>query len=299
MKAIDRAVTRFCYKHPNFGIRNLMLYIVAAGGVVSIVYLMDTTGTLLLYLHFDPSLILRGQVWRLVTFLFIPLSIHDGQSFIVQLLSLYFYYFIGSTLERQWGTARFNIYYFSGVLLNIIFGFAAYYIPLAVNPALAPLSQISAMLMTSEYLNLSLFFAFASIWPEHRVLLFFFIPVKMKWLAWIDAAFFAYSILSRMYFFPMNLLPLVAILNFFLFCWGNIRFNFRRDRSYSKRRGEFRSAIHQARDEERVQGYRHKCSVCGRTDVTNPELEFRYCSKCQGYHCFCQDHINNHIHFKE
>ncbi len=295
MKAIDRAVTKFCYKHPNFGIRNLILYIIAGSGLIYILSVMDTTNTLLNYISFNPSLILRGQVWRLVTFLFMP----TNSSPLWEIVALYFYYFIGSTLERQWGTNRFTIYYLTGVVLNIVFGFASYYAVLAAGGSRDIAGALVEVSMTSEYLNLSMFFAFASIWPDARVMVFFFIPAKMKWLAWIDAAFFAYGILSGMYAFPFNLLPIIAILNFFLFCWGNLTRNFRRDRGYSKRRSQFNSAIHQAQNEEKLQGYRHRCEVCGRTDVSDPDLEFRYCSRCQGYHCYCVDHINNHVHHTE
>ncbi len=296
MKALDRAIARFCYKHPKFGIKNLMLYIVFGTAAVYLLGLMDRTNTLMSFLLFDPHLILRGQVWRLVTFLFIPESGSGmggfGDIFLL-MISLYFYYFIGSTLERQWGTARFTIYYLSGVLLNILFGFLVYYIPVWAGYGPGPAG------LDPMYLNLSLFFAFASIWPDSMVLVFFIIPVKMKWLAWLDAAFFLVSILLNMPVFPLNLLPVVAILNFFLFCGDNLFSGLRRGRGYSKRRAEFRANIHQVRDEEKLKNYRHKCSVCGRTDVTNPELEFRYCSKCAGYHCFCEDHINSHVHFTE
>lgn len=296
MKSLDRAITRFCYKHPRFGIRNLMLYLVAASGIAYIFGMMDTTHMLFSYLNFNPPMILRGQIWRLVTFLLMPI---DPDNIFFELISLYFYYFIGSSLERQWGTGRFTIYYFTGVLLNIIFGFASYYIPAALGSNMAILGAAQSYLMTSSYLNLSMFFAFASIWPDQIVLLFFIIPIKMKWLAIVDAAFFLISIIMYMSYFPFNLLPLVAILNFFLFCGSNLFGNFRRDRNVSRRRAQWNNAVHYAENEEKVKNYRHKCAVCGRTDVTNPELEFRYCSKCQGYHCFCEDHINSHIHFTE
>ncbi len=270
-----------------------MIWLVAGSGAIFLLGLMDTTGTLLSYIWFDPGLILRGQVWRLVTYLFMP----TDSNIFLELISLYFYYFIGSSLERQWGTGRFTIYYLFGVLFNIVFGFVMYFV---LRPSLGSLTGVAVgSVMNATYLNLSMFFAFASIWPDAQVLLFFFIPVKMKWLALLDAVFFGVSILTQMSLFPLNLLPLVAILNFFIFCSGNLKLNFRRDRGYARRRSQFRSAIHQVKNEEKLQGYRHKCSVCGRTDVSNPELEFRYCSKCQGYHCFCEDHINNHVHFTE
>lgn len=268
-----------------------MLYIIFGTAAVYLLDVMDTTNTLLSFLVFNPRLILRGQVWRLVTFLFIP----EQNDIFFLIISLYFYYFIGTSLERQWGTGRFTIYYLAGVLMNLIFGFLTQYIlvwsgadPKGLYVYLDPM-----------YLNLSLFFAFASIWPDSMVLVFFFIPVRMKWLAILDAAFFLYAIVANMSAFPMNLLPIVAILNFFLFCGSNLFGSLRRDRGYSKRRAKFRADIHQAKNQERVTGYRHKCAVCGRTDVSNPELEFRYCSRCAGYHCFCQDHINNHVHFTE
>lgn len=295
MKAIDRAVTKFCYKHPNFGIRNLIVYIIAGSGAVYLLGMMDTTNTLMGLISFNPGLILRGQVWRLVTFLFMPADSNP----LWEILALYFYYFIGSNLERQWGTNRFTIYYLSGVALNLVFGFATYYVSLAAGLDPQLVNGLVEYSMTSQYLNLSMFFAFASIWPDARVMVFFFIPAKMKWLAWLDAAFFAFGILANMAAFPFNLLPVIAILNFFLFCWGNLNVNFRRNRNVSKRRSQFNAAIHQARNEEKMQGYRHKCEVCGRTDVSDPDLEFRYCSRCQGYHCYCVDHINSHVHHTE
>ncbi len=293
MKSLDRAITRFCHKHPNFGVRNLMLYLVAASGIFYIFVMMDRTGTLVNYIAFNPALILRGQVWRIVTFLLMP----TDSNIFFEVVALYFYYFIGSSLERQWGTARFTIYYLTGVLFNAVFGMALYFI---IKPSAGILagSMVGAF-MNASYLNLSMFFAFASIWPDTRVLLFFFIPIKMKWLAIVDAVFFGWSIIRNIGVFPLNLLPLVAILNFFLFCGSDLFGSLRRNRTAYKRRAQWDKAVHQAQREERSQPYRHKCSVCGRTDVTNPELEFRYCSKCQGYHCFCQDHINSHVHFTE
>ncbi len=294
MKAIDRAVSRFCYRHPRFGIPNLMLYLVFASGLAYLVAAMDTTGTFLGLLMFDPALILRGQVWRLVTFLLLP--VNSGVFFVF--ISLYFYYFIGSSLERQWGTARFTIYYFGGVLLYVVFGFIIYFAAgLSENAAFY--RMVLTFSMTPSHLNLSMFFAFAVLWPDARVLLFFIIPIKMKWLALVDAAFFVYSIFADMSIFPLNLLPLVAILNFLIFCGSDLFSFVRRGRGYHSRRVNFRADMNKAKNEEKVRGYRHKCSVCGRTDVSNPELEFRYCSRCAGYHCFCQDHINNHVHFTE
>ena len=144
---------------------------------------------------------------------------------------------------------------------------------------------------------MSMFFSFATLFPEMQVLLFLILPIKMKWLAIVDAVYFAAEVLSLTPFFPLNLLPLVAVLNYFVF-FGAELWN-RRPRRASAQTVNFRRETARIRREQRQELYKHKCAVCGRTDVSNPELEFRYCSRCAGYHCFCQEHINNHIHFTE
>ena len=140
-----------------------------------------------------------------------------------------------------------------------------------------------------------MFFSFAAMFPDMQVLLFFLIPIKMKWLALVDAAFFILSVLTTR--FPVNLLPIVAVLNFFVFCGGELLHAIPRRPAAST--VNFRRASAKIRREQRDRLYTHKCAVCGRTDTDYPALEFRYCSRCAGYHCFCQDHINNHIHFTE
>ena len=269
-------IERFCRKHPNFGIPRLMMYVSIANVAFWLLGLVNPV--LINYLSFDPYLVLHGQVWRIISFAMIPPS--DGM---LAIIAIYFYYWIGSTLEQYWGTPQFNIYFFTGILLTLLYGFLIYFI-----------TGIRIQL-TATYVYLSMFFSFAALFPDMQVLLFFIIPVKMKWLALIDAAFFVYGVLTTP--FPLNLLPIVAVLNFFLFCGGDLLR--RLPRRPSANTVNFRRESNRIRREQRDNLYKHKCAVCGRTDVTNPELEFRYCSRCAGYHCFCQDHINNHIHFTE
>ena len=280
MKKLNNAVDRFCILHPNFGIPNLMLYIVIANVAV---YLLDSFSNhaLTMALYFSPRLVLHGQIWRLVTFALIPRS-----SSFWALIFLYFYYFIGTALEREWGSAKFNVYLFSGMIFTIVYVFLIYFI------------TGRSMSVGADYIYLSMFFSFATYYPEMQVLLFFFIPIKIKWLAIVDAVFFVISIFTSS--FPASLLPVVATLNYLLFCGellfagispGRIR---QRQKTVS-----FRREAGRIRREQRNAPYRFKCAVCGRTEVSNPELEFRYCSRCAGYHCFCQEHINNHIHFTE
>ena len=153
----------------------------------------------------------------------------------------------------------------------------------------------------AEYVNLAMFFAFATLYPDAQVLLFFFIPVKIKWMAIMDACYFAYIIFfcaASRYWIGV-VLPLVALLNFFVFFAPELGRFAKREQTRTKQAAHFHNAVRQTQREQQSQGYRHKCAVCGRTDVTNPELQFRYCSKCAGYHCFCSDHIFNHVHFTD
>ena len=276
MKNPRNWIERFCYRHPNFGIPNLIKYITIANVIFWLIGAVNPT--LLSYLSFNPALILRGQIWRIVTFALYPPS-----TGILAFIAFYFYYMIGSTLERYWGTAQFNIYFFTGIILTVLYGFIMYFV-FRIN-----------FNLTAEYIYLSMFFSFAVLFPNMQVLLFYFIPIKIKYLAYLDAALFIYSIFTTS--FPANLLPVVAVLNFLIFCGGDLFPNlFNRP---SRSTVNFRRESARIRREQQSNLYTHKCAVCGRTDADYPELEFRYCSKCAGYHCFCQDHIYNHIHFTE
>lgn len=281
MRKLNKKIDMFCYKHPRFGIPNLMLYIVVISLAVWLLSIMDESKTLLSYFTFSPELILKGQVWRLISFIFIPQSLS-----LWALLFFYFYYWIGSTLEREWGTARFNIFIFSGIFLTIIYGLVIYFITKqSVN-------------IGTYYIYLSMFFSFATLFPDTQVLFMFIIPVKIKWLAYVDAAFFLYAMLMSQ--FPFNLLPLIAILNYFVFFGADLISSIGGNRArYRKTTVNFNREKQRIKYEQRQKNYSHKCAVCGRTDTDFPNLEFRYCSRCAGYHCFCEEHINNHVHFTE
>ena len=276
MKDPRSKIEEFCRKHPGFGIPNLMRYIVIANAVF---WIMGAINPVLMnYMLFNPALILRGQIWRLISFVFIPPS-----TGVLAFIAFYFYYWIGSTLEQQWGTGQFTVYFFTGVILTILYGFLIYFI------------TGRSVSLSSTYIFLSMFFSFAALFPDMQVLFMFIIPVKMKYLALVDAAFFLLSVFTTP--FPENLLPVVAVLNFLIFCGGELKNLL--PRRQSKSTINFKRESARIRREESQKLYTHKCAVCGRTDVTNPELEFRYCSRCAGYHCFCSDHIFNHVHFTD
>ena len=192
---LDRLERRFRW----LAIPNLMLIIV---GAMAIVFIMDfaignTTGrSLISILSFDRAAIMAGQVWRVVTFLFVPPS----TSVIWVIFGLYFYYMIGSTLENQWGAFGFTVYYLIGALGSIISGFIAGSV-------------------TNSYLNLSMFFAFALLYPDYQILLFFFIPIKMKYLALLDAV--SFIIMFILGSWSTRLAIIVALINLFIFFGPN------------------------------------------------------------------------------
>lgn len=286
MRSLQQWLNRFCLKHPRLGIPNLMKYIVI--GTV-LVYLLDmfSQGMASSLLCFHGPSILHGQVWRLVTFIFVPYT--SGIFFF--LITLYFYYFIGNALEREWGSQKFTVFYFFGVILNILLGFL-------VGGA------------SMYYVNMSMFFAFATLFPDMQVLFFFIIPMKVKWLAWLDAAYFAYEVVRCLAAgqFLYALIPIVAVLNYLLFFASDITGQVSQWRRQAKfragtRQGNFGGGgpkvvnFHNAKTQAKG-NYLHRCAVCGKTDVTDPRMEFRYCSRCNGYYCYCADHINSHIHIQ-
>ncbi len=285
MNKLSNAIDRFCIKHPYWGIPNLMRYIVIGTVAVYLLYLL-TGYNIGLYqlLAFSPYHILHGQVWRLVTFIFLP----STTSPISLILMLYFYYWIGGTLENQWGTPKFTIYYISGVVLTILG---------AVITTL--ITGNNTALMSTGYVNLSMFFAFAALYPDAQVLLFFFIPIKIKWLAYLDAAFFVINTASAIgqHDWGGAVTPVIAILNFLVFFWPYLTGSLRRQRVRSSRQAtRFRQTV---KASQQAKPYHHKCAVCGKTDTDYPNMSFRYCSRCAGYHCYCEEHIFNHVHFTE
>ena len=184
MKKMYDAVERFCARHPRFGIPNLMRYIVIGNVVVYFLSMLsrNTDAAALDFLAFNLNSLLHGEIWRIVTYIFVP----EYSSPFALLIALYFYYWIGSTLEREWGTPKFTLYYLGGAALTVVGVILTslisgnYYLTLA----------------GTGYVNLSMFLAFAVLFPDMTVLLFFIIPIKIKWLAIIDGVFFAIEIVG-------------------------------------------------------------------------------------------------------
>lgn len=282
MRKLNEAIDRFCALHPNLAVPGLMRYVVCANAAFFALSMFAGYGSLH-FLAMDPQQVLHGELWRVVTYALLPSS--SGLTLLLQLL---FYYWLGQTLERMWGSAKFTFYYVSGVLLTAAGSLLAYLI-----------DGISIPLAGTEYVNMAMFFAYALSFPDAMVHIYFLIPIKMKWLAALDALYFAAGVFRYAVsgYWGMALMPLVAVLNFFIFFAPDFRRKADEIVSHGRPQAvQFRKAV---REQQRQKGYNHKCSVCGRTDTDYPDLQFRYCSKCAGYHCFCEDHIFNHVHFTQ
>ena len=201
------------------------------------------------------------------------------------------YYSLGTALERTWGAFRYNIYIFSGILFTVVAVFALYGILYAIYGMELPLSAVG--LVSTNYITMSIFLAFAAIYPDMEVMLYFILPIKMKWMALV------YVVMALYYFITGGIVNRVAIaaslLNFVIFFLSsrNMR-RFGPREQARKARFKRQSRPHMTY----ANGARHRCAVCGRTELDDPNLEFRFCSKCKGNYEYCQDHLFTHEHVK-
>ena len=315
MNNLHRRFERFCFRNRDKGIPNLMLYITLGNAVVLLLSLVNGGSTLFELLCFDKSKILQGQVWRLITFVFTQMN--DGY---LGLLFLYFFYMLGRQVEVSMGTLKFNLFYFSGVILMDIFGMLFCPVFTADSaPAGDVMYQIGLLTEVlprywsmAYYLHLSLILTFATLHPDSHFLIFFVIPVKAWVIAIVYLVLEAIEIINLstpVLYFPHNLFPLVALGHYLLFMWPDmknlmplswrVKLSRRTKKAAPKKTGTIPFPGSRSFNNTDSGPYNHRCTVCGRTDVTNPELEFRYCSRCQGYHCYCEEHISNHTHIEE
>jgi len=262
-----------------------MLFIAIGNILVYVIDAVDPSHAFYYALMFDRAAILRGQVWRLFSYIF--LSGYRNPLLLAVMMFVYFQ--LGRVMEMRCGTLKFNCFYLSGVLII----------------------DIAAMLtgwpyLSIETLHYSFLIAYATMCPEDQMLLFFLIPIKMKYLALV------YLALIVLDFVGGNFFPAFALINYFLFFGADIRNILpslgryhhvankeerRHSNPYAAPTPQW-SGTGRHQKKEAPKNYRHKCTVCGRTDTDYPNLEFRYCSRCRGYYCYCADHINNHTHIQ-
>ena len=284
MRKLNNAVDRFALTHSRFGVPNLMRYVVL---ITAAVYLLDlfSKGAASAMLGFDMGLVLHGEIWRLVTWLITP----EGGSPFWVLVGLFFYYSIGTSVEECWGTAKFTLVCLCSAALTVVFAFVSLLWDKSPSISTGPLYRI-------------LFLAFATLYPTAMIRIQLILPIQAKWLAVLYVVLTVLNIFQFGLWYLLYLLPVWLV--YTVFFWDGIadllvEFGFHIRHQNSRQTIQFKSAVRQQKKKEAARGYRHKCAVCGRTDTDYPELEFRYCSRCAGYHCFCQDHIFNHEHFTQ
>ena len=285
MKFIDKLERKF----GRFGIPNLTIYMIVCY-VIGYALMIVNPG-ILNWLSLEPAYILRGQVWRLVTWVLYPPSTSGVLWFAIAVL--FFYYPIGTSLERTIGTFKYTLYILSGVIFTILGAFILYFL-LGGN-------VLVGNVFSTYYISLSTFLAYAMCYPDMQVLLMFIIPVKMKWMAIFYVVIVVYEMIQYVMAGAWYLvIPIVAsLLNFIFFYFGTKDFS-RYNPKEIHRRNEFRRAMEPQGRMKSGSGSvtKHKCAICGRTELDDPNLEFRFCSRCNGNYEYCQDHLFTHTHVK-
>lgn len=309
------------HKYGRYAIRNLpliMIIFLVAGYTLRMLY-----PELLNYLAFSPELICRGQVWRLISWVLMPPTSLD----IFTVIMLFFYYWIARTLAAAWGDFMFNIYMIGGVAITDVGMLIAYVILKSQNTAMARLNiMVMPQTVTTYYILTSILLAFALTYPDMQVLLYFLIPVKMSWMGILYGVFLVYDFYKASMAVP-RLMMLLSVANFAVYYLAtrNLR---RISPAEILRRTKYRSAVNRQKGgqfsvfgKDRGEapakagagaagktkpsftkiypdGARHRCTVCGRTERDDPNLEFRFCSRCEGNYEYCQDHLFTHQHIK-
>ena len=286
-------LTKLERKFGKYSIPNLTTMLIL-GFVVGLV--MEIVDPSVIYMvNLDPQKILQGQVWRLISWVLMPPS---GISILI-ILTLMFYWFVGRTLEREWGEFRYNLYIFSGIIFTDLGVLVPYLILRLVGQeelALMFVNQgLAGVGVSSYFLCLSMFLAFAVLHAEQQVtILFLFVipvPVKVKWMAWLDVALLVYNFVVGG--LGSRIAIVVSLLNFLLFYFSS-----RNYKKVSPKEIHRKRAYRKASSVASNKPYRHKCAVCGKTELDDPNLEFRYCSKCNGNYEYCNEHLFTHTHVK-
>lgn len=265
-------------KFGRFAIPNLTMYLIGAYIIgFGIYYFLPG---LFKWLTLEPYFILRGQVWRVISWVLVPPS----GSLISIIFIVLLYYSLGTALERAWGTFRYNVYIFSGILFTVIGAFALYFI--------AGTGMVGyGGLFSTYYINMSIFLAFAVSYPDMELLLYFIIPIKMKWMAIVYAVFILYDFIAGNFISRVTIAA--SLLNFVVFFLSTKK-RYSPKQQMRKKKYQKQSRPHMTYSN----GARHRCAVCGRTELDDPNLEFRFCSKCNGNYEYCQDHLFTHEHVK-
>ena len=314
-------------KYGRYALNNLPLYMVVCTGIGY--FLQMFLPGIVEYLYLNPYLVMKGQVWRLFTWVLMPEAGFGGgmSGMLMMVIVLYCYYILGCNLQYVMGKFRYNLYIFSGLLFTVIGSFTLYavaniqfadvieqlgadgarqiftvYGTVNIDGKATLLPTYWFRSVSTDQLKLSMLLAFAACCPEAVFRLSFLIPIKAKWLGIFYGVLMAYSFL--MGDISSRIILVASLLNFLVFFFATRAYR-RISPKEQKRKMEYRQKVHQAKNAGNTATYqgrtvitRHKCSICGRTELDDENLEFRYCSKCEGNFEYCSDHLYTHEHVK-
>lgn len=277
-------------KYGHYGIPNLMRYIIVIRVVGAVIGILSPM-FYYYYLALDIGAVLQGEVWRLVTFLLAPYDFGSIIDILFFFIEISLYNSIGNALENTWGTFVFNLYIFSGMLFNIL---AAVIMYITLGWGYYPVGL--------EYIYQSMFLAFAVLYPDIQFMLYFAIPIKAKWLAWFYAAIMGWDVFSNIkngiltgnHIYTAYAVAIVISMGNFLIYFFGMRNAAKLSPKQRRRRNTFKNQVRQSNGI-----VKHKCAICGRTDEDGENLEFRFCSKCQGNYEYCNEHLFTHEHVKK
>ena len=281
-------LTKLERKYGKFSIPNLTVMLIICFIVGYLIQIVDLDAVYAINLN--PELVMQGQVWRLVSWVLMPPS--ELSVFVI--ITLMFYFHVGRVLENAWGDFRYTLYIVSGIVFTDI-GVVGTYVIMNLC-GLDEFASFFAMYSNTStyYLCLSMFLAYAFMFPEMQVLLYFIIPIKVKWLGYLDIAYLIYSILvfGMIGYYAGMVTIIMSVLNYIVF-YFLMKGKNRVSAAHRKRKKTYKKEV---RETQLLT--RHKCAICGQTEEDNPNLEFRYCSRCNGNYEYCQNHLFTHQHKK-
>jgi membrane associated rhomboid family serine protease len=267
---MDRILARLERRFGGLAIENMTTFLVGGMAVVYVLAMVrpEFVGMLDLY----PPAIAHGQVWRLVTYLFVP---PRWASPIWFALDMYLLWMIGSNLESEWGAFKLNVYYAIGMLGTTV---------------AAVITRSGA---GNIYLNASLALAFATLFPSYEILLFFVIPVQMRWLGWLLGAFLAYKLVEGDW--PDRAAIVAAFANYLLFFAAEIR-RFAGGSGLQARQAHRRESMAPAAV---AIADARSCAICGKAAADGADIRVCSCEKCKEAtggksRALCLEHARSH-----
>lgn len=281
-------MTKWERKYGKFAISNLTVILIVCFIFGYLIQIFQPSAIEIINLN--PEKVMQGQVWRLITWILMP---PRGLSVWI-IITLMFYFHIGRTLENVWGDFRYTLYILSGIIFTDL-GVLGTYLVMKLC-GLDDFASLFAMYSDTStyYLCMSMYLAYAFMFPDRQVLIYFIIPIKIKWIGYLYIAYIVYDVLVFGYlgYYPGMVTIIMSVLNFILF-YFLMKGKNRVSAAHRKRKKTYKREVRETQILTR-----HKCAICGQTEEDNPNLEFRYCSRCNGNYEYCQNHLFTHEHKK-